>query len=706
MGSNRGFNNSESLQRGGTPSPPRKCFDAMIHWQGSQTTNPALSSLLKEASSFSVRTYTDSDAAALRHDGSPSKSYFSPTWQPVLSATTSSSNNTQQIRSTASTASLPRVTTENSDSAPSSFARTRSSIGSTSRRHDEQGKTPPVSPFTSHDPNTILEMMRGVSAIIDKNTGARSREYARSFSSSDLFASGGSKESKETMAYRRASAIAKMSAGGSLVAMREDEKMKMNASMGEKLAAVGAGRGQDKRKGKERERERSSAIGHYRDGNGLFDDEMEADADVSMMDISIMDVSMGDIDVGLSFANTASDPRRRESREDASRNATKPEMPPPPVPLGKIKATKSSPSSYPNSTNGRTPVRSSSSTSLSTHASMSATSALSQSLGARPTQQAEVKLHPLLIKKQEAKEAKRAQQPPQVNAVSSNVPKSTSAISSTGKAPPTRTASNSSISAPKTSGVNSSIPNPSQNRLQQDYQPPRLGMTRSHTSPFLHGTTSSSSANINTGVKTGTGSALSNSQAKSAKSYTTCQKPFRPPSRLISSQQAPAQASQSQYQPAQYAYYPSPRHVQNNTRNTTTTTSYTTGTTSTGAGSGRLAYPSPSPGSCSDDSFSTARTRGVAKQTSNNASASLYEEYRSASPFLPLTPESGDSSESSMSSSVIGSRSNQQQQQKQGLGEQLEEKGEVDPDSSFGDVSFDISMDALEETMKQYDDLF
>jgi len=129
----------------------------------------------------------------------------------------------------------------------------------------------------------------------------------------------------------------------------------------------------------------------------------------------------------------------------------------------------------------------------------------------------------------------------------------------------------------------------------------------------------------------------------------------------------------------------------------------------------RSAYPSPSPGS--DDGVTKEKEDEEEKEIERDlrrCSSSTADEpfhsvrsskqgYRARSPpAFPPTPESlskGGGSETEDQEDGIKSEIRGIQDQ----GEEMDGVEGGDPDSSFSDMAFDISIDALEETMRKYD---
>ncbi|KAF8634063.1 hypothetical protein AX17_004327 [Amanita inopinata Kibby_2008] len=633
----------------------------VVLWQSSQTTNPALRSLLKEAlsSSFAV--------PGTGEMSSPTR--FSPSWQhtPIKSASTS--HDTKTPTTTYGTVN----TTSTASTSSSSRYRNRSSASS-STRHSHH-KDQQSSPFSERDPSVILELMRGVSAKIDECTGARSREYASA--------------SNNVPEKRKSRGVDQR-----LVSVRHVGEDAIGVGGWTRRTASLSGQavvsGHETRKGKAREREVDMLAN---DASNVWSttsvsktpvrESYEDDADVSMMDISVADISM-QFEAGPSCSRRGRDGKSLQNGEsERQQRMVKTDMPPPPLPVDKTKPVKACPNSSFASLDKVT---------HSGHSTSTTTSAVARHAVPSPsptTKHAEIKLHPLLLEKERAKEFKRTQA---ATTNANNAPLITS------RAPLARSSSTSNTSSAalgstRYSGLSAdTLPPPNltqssrqQQQQQQQQQQPRLGMCRSRTAPLPPTNRTPSTVNVMSSSNSADTGGISNSQTKPFRTY---QKPFKPPSRATATQQQREYQRDSVVAPSQAA----------------------------GTGNSRAAYPypypypSPSPnsddGKRDEEAFSPSSTSSFAKRPAaapvppfaskwRNRAVAGYDNSPPAS--LPLTPES-----------VSKGMSDPEEE-----GEEEEEDMAVaggtlglenaDPDSSFGDVTFDISMDALEETMRMYD---
>ena len=493
-----------------------------------------------------------------------------------------------------------------------------------------------ASPFTSSDPDQILEMMRGVSAMIDEN-----------MSSNTPITKTAAKEKKKAKLMASASAIA---VGRSWSSMDVDME--------------GGGRDESplsrfEKKGKGKGRERDSI------------DESSVDADVSMADASIILDSHGP----LADLRSGMKSRRRE-------------MLPPPAPISKSKPT-------PLDT-GLGSVRSGqvghSGRSAFGSTSMAAPSSASllqeamvvvddDSKMTSKTKEPEIQLHPLLLEKA----IKRPQEHPSpvpVGSISGRIAYSSERPDAPARAPLARTASIPDTSAMSQSVRSSQSPGPPLNASQSSRQgPPLLGM-RSRTAPLP-------STPIAQTSKRGSSLPTKNSNASKADQKKVLLKPFKPPSRINlgvmgqgSQQSAGNTTCHGLWQ----------RNVDHNHNN-------------------RSAYPSPSPGS--DDGGkkeNEEEEREIERDLRRASSAdeqvqetrlSKRGQYAQSPPVLPPTPESVSKGGSELEDPEDGINS-----KTKGIKDQEEDMDDVeggDPDSSFSDMAFDISIDALEETMRKYD---
>ena len=302
-----------------------------------------------------------------------------------------------------------------------------------------------ASPFTSSDPDQILEMMRGVSAMIDEN-----------MSSNTPISKTAAKEKKKAKLVASTSATA---VGRSWSSMDIDME----------------GRGRD-----ESPLSRFEKKGKGKGRESDYVDESSMDADVSMADASIILDSHGPL-TGLPSGMKT---RRRE-------------MLPPPAPINKSKPMPLNFGPNPSSTLGS--VRSgqvghggrSASGSTSIVAPSSATLLQEpmvvtedDSKMTSKSKEPEIQLHPLLLEKDRLKVIKQSQEQPSpvpVGSVNGSIACSSARPDAPARAPLTRTAS---IPTMSQSIRSSQSPGPPLNASQSSRQgPPRLGMGVSHTAP-------------------------------------------------------------------------------------------------------------------------------------------------------------------------------------------------------------------------------
>jgi hypothetical protein len=402
------------------------------------------------------------------------------------------------------------------------------------------------------------------------------------------------------------------------------------------------------RKKKKKERERLPGKGKgkgkvpQRETSMMIVDEDE-DASV-VADVSMMDVSMGDIIIVDSPTPAlAAAARRKETM-----------LPPPIIPP----FTKSRPPLVRSTSRGGSisaihirgpdpPVRNDHSNSTTPRV-ISAPSAEADPPPRTASKPPEIKLHPLLAEKKYLNESRRAHTAP-----NPNVTNTTNAGNPSGGASnnaPARVLPITSVSSDATGSQSPVPPGASQSRQA----PPRLGMCRSRTAPLLPlPTTSSNVPPIGPANLVATQSVQNKNLAK----------PFRPPFRAAAA--APANSA-----------------------------------------SRSAAYPSPSPGSGDDgknggDQSVVGRRDVITTSEVVGAYGSRRNPPREHSPpVLPPTPES------------VSKSAFDPVKERRGKGgahdvddddEKMEDLAAPDPDSSFGDMTFDFSMDVLEETMKKYD---
>jgi hypothetical protein len=488
-----------------------------------------------------------------------------------------------------------------------------------------------ASPFTSSDPDQILEMMRGVSAMIDEN-----------MSSNTPITKTAAKEKK------KAKLVASASVGRSWSSMDIDME--------------GGGRDESplsrfEKKGKGKGRERDSV------------DESSMDADVSMADASIILDSHGP----LADLRSGMKSRRRE-------------MPPPPAPISKSKPTPldtglGSVRSGQVGHSGRSDFGSTSMAAPSSASLLQEAMVVidDDSKMTSKTEEPEIQLHPLLLEKA----IKRPQEHPSpvpVGSINDSIAYSSARPDAPARAPLTRTASIPDTSTMSQSVRSSQSPGPPLNASQSSRQgPPRLGM-RSRTAPLP-------STPIAQTSKSGSSLPTKNIVASKADQKKALLKPFKPPSRINLG--AMGQGSQqSAGNPTCHGFWQ--RNVDHNYSN-------------------RSAYPSPSPGS-DDGGKNEEEEKEIERDLRRAPSAdeqvqetrlSKRGQYARSPPVLPPTPESVSKGGSEPEDQEDGIKS-----EIKGIKDQEEDMDGVeggDPDSSFSDMAFDISIDALEETMRKYD---
>ncbi|KAF8344912.1 hypothetical protein F5887DRAFT_968481 [Amanita rubescens] len=632
-----------------SPSTPvdANWFDSdvdFVHWQSSQTTNPALNSLLKEASSEELNS---------RLKTSPSR--ISPSWQrsTAKSSLPTASSSVHKSSSSGLRSSLSMAVDKHPATDRLRFRRTASGPGSSSSltaqpQPQNRGSQGFSSPLTSGDPNQILEMMRGVSAMINENIS----------SSTPVTKVGAKEKGKMKLASSTSAAV-----GRSWSSMDIDM---------EGVGSVQSPLNGFEKKGKGKGREADGVKNEWKRPT----DESSMDADVSMADVSVTLDNPGSSDSGLKT-------RRRE-------------MLPPPPPIAKSKSAPRNPGS--NSSSASSSARNGQAGHSALDSTCVAFASRSGGLleeemvdmdgGSKvpsKSEEPEIQLHPLLLEKKRLKEVKRLQGhaspvpnvPVSYNPVVSNPP---------AKAPLTRAASIPDTSQPFHS---SQSPAPLSNASQSSRQLglPRLGMGRSRTAP-LPATPSAQPSKSSPSLPTKN---VVSSKADQKKSLS---KPFKPPTRVGSIVIGQGSQQNTGYNPTSYGF-----------RQRNADHDYSMNTN-------RSAYPSPSPGS--DDGIKEKEDeeereierdlrRGSTADEQFHSLCSSKQGYRTRSPpAFPPTPESVSKSG--------GSETEDQEEgiksEIKGIQDQGEEMDGVevgDPDSSFSDMAFDISIDALEETMRKYD---
>ena len=510
-----------------------------------------------------------------------------------------------------------------------------------------------ASPFTSSDPSQILEMMRGVSAMIDEN-----------LSSNTSITKTAAKEKRRVKPVASTSAT---TVGRSWSSMDID----MDGVGGDESPLKGF-----EKKGKGKARERDSVKNERRDP---VDESSSKDADVSMADVS----ATLDSHSPLEDLRLGTKSRRRE-------------MLPPPAPISKSKPTPRGTGHNPSSTLG---------SSRSCQVGYSGRSAFDSSSVAIPpsggllqesmivvdddpkmpskSEEPDILLHPLLLEKERLKEIKRPQEqasPVPVGPVKSNVSYSTPRPNPPAKAPLTRTTSIPDASTLSQSVRSSQSPVPPLSASQSFRQgPPRLGMGRSRTAPPPATPSAQPSKNKS-------GSSLStNTVVGKADQKKSLLKPFKPPTRVNTSVMGHG-SQQNTSNPTNYGF------LQRNTDHYSMNT--------------RSAYPSPSPGS--DDGGRKEKEEEEEREIERDLRRTVAADEqtqtarlskRGSPPAFPPTPESV-SKGGSEPEDQYGIRSDIK-----GIKDQEDMDGIEggDPDSSFSDMAFDISIDALEETMRKYD---
>ena len=497
-----------------------------------------------------------------------------------------------------------------------------------------------ASPFTSSDPDQILEMMRGVSAMIDEN-----------MISNTPITKTAAKEKKRAKLVASKSATA---VGRSWLSM--DIDMEGGGPDESPLS-----RFEKKGKGKEKARERDSVRSGCRD-------ESSTDADVSMADASII-LDSHDPLAGLRSGMKS---RRRE-------------MLPPPAPISKSKPT-------PLNT-GPNPLGSGRSAFGSTSLVAPSSASLQEAIVAvdddskitSKSKEPEIQLHPLLLEKDRLKEIKRSQEHPSPVPVNGSI-----TCGSARPDAPARASLGRTTSIPDTSTMSQSVrssqsPGQPLNASQSSHQaPPRLGMGRSRTAPLP------STPNAQTS-KSGSSLPTKNTVASKADQKKALLKPFKPPSRV----NLGVVGQGSQQNIGNLTYHGLwQRNVDLNYNN-------------------RSAYPSPSPGS--DDGGKREENEEEEKEIERDLRGapcsdeqgqqatrlSKRGQHVRSAPALPPTPESVSKGGSEREDPEDGTKS-----RIKGIKDQEEDMDGVeggDPDSSFSDMAFDISIDALEETMRKYD---
>jgi hypothetical protein len=536
------------------------------------------------------------------------------------------------------------------------FRRTASGPGSSSsltaqpqpQNHGSQGFS---SPLTSGDPNQILEMMRGVSAMINENIS----------SSTPVTKVGAKGKGKMKLASSTSAAV-----GRSWSSMDIDM---------DGVGTVQSPLNGFEKKGKGKGWEAHGVKNEWKRPT----DESSMDADVSMADVSVTLDNPGPSDSGLK-------PRRRE-------------MLPPPPPIAKSKSASHNPGS--NSSSASSLARNGQ-VGHSRHSALDSTSGASASPSGGLLEEAmvdidggskvpskseepETQLHPLLLEKERLKEVKRLQGhaspvPVSYNPIVSNSP---------AKAPLTRAASIPDALTRSQPFHSSQSPAPLPNASQSSRQLglPRLGMGRSRTAPLP----ATSSAQPSKSSSLLPAKNVVSSKADQKKSLS---KPFKPPTRVGSVVIGQGSQQNTGHNPISYGF-----------RQRNADHDYSMNTN-------RSAYPSPPPGS--DDGIKEKEDeeekeierdlrRGSTADEQFYSVCSSKQGYRTRSPpAFPPTPESVSKSG--------GSETEDQEEgiksEIKGIQDQEEEMDGVevgDPDSSFSDMAFDISIDALEETMRKYD---
>lgn len=410
-------------------------------------------------------------------------------------------------------------------------------------------------------------------------------------------------------------------------------------------------------------------------------DESPMDADVSMADVSVTLDNPGPSDSKLK-------PRRRE-------------MLPPPPPIAKSKSAPRNPgsdssSAFSSARNGQVGNSRPSALDSTCVASASPSSGLLEetmvdidggSEVPSKSEEPKIQLHPLLLEKERLKEVKRSQGhaspvpngPVSYNPVVSNPP---------AKAPLTRTASIPDTLTRSQPFHSSQSPAPLPASQSSRQGPPRLGMGRSRTAP-LPATPNAQPFKSSPSLPT------KNVASSKADQKKFLSKPFKPPTRLGSGVAGQGSQQNTGHNLTSYGIR------QGNADHDYSMTS------------NRSAYPSPSPGS--DDGVKKEKEdeeeieierdlrRGSTADEPFHSVRSSQQGYRAQSPpAFPPTPESvskGGGSETEDQEEGIKSEIKGIQDQ----GEAMDGVEGGDPDSSFSDMAFDISIDALEETMRKYD---
>ncbi|KAK2462767.1 hypothetical protein APHAL10511_005158 [Amanita phalloides] len=611
----------------------------VVQWQSSQTTNPALITLLKEASS---------EESMLRPSSRISPSWQHPPTKSSMSFTTptaASSSSASKYSNLGSVSFSDMVVDSHSTSGRMRIRPSASKSATaplTPHLHDQQyprqtnvnsienGDNPPGSGslFSSGDPNKILEMMRGVSAKIDENmtvntpvakykgkekatsvTSTRTRQMGRSLSSMDIDVS-----------------VDGFGDGGAYNNMRKGT----------------AHEGDNERGG-------------------------------SMMAIDETDDTSADADVSMSYAGAAVDPADifRSSIEVSRRK----EMLPPTLPASKIKSMPPRAGTSSSSTSAQQ-------VHVADRARSAVVSAPTSTLPVDATvdvrddskpKDPHIQLHPLLREKKPRKETKRSQ---------AFLPLSVDAVLDSGIGRQSPTFPNLSTKTPLTRSMSASIaPTASQSvrPAQSFFLSPDASQSSRQNPPRLGG---SSSATIGNAIVV----------AKQGNSGKLLAKPFKPPSRKTGPDHG---SQQNSGHTAQHGY--SQRNAASAGHNFPMSSSSSSSRAAYPSPSPN-SDDDGKKGKESQVSLVAEEERGSTRLSMRGRPRSP-----PALPPTPESVLNGGSGSEGQEDVRRGKRETEGHRGQDDLDEDVEEMEGADPDSSYGHMTLGIDIDALEETMRMFD---